>query len=237
MASAAGVYNGLFFQTNADGAPAMTEGTAGFMGNCVVSRNGTFSAQISLSGATYRFASVFDVGGNAAATISRNGASLSNLTAELHLDLIRGTGQMTGAISSTIAGKAWSAPLVADFATNAFPQLSGVYLCMSPELSPTSPSNSGAGIGVVLNGVLTLSGFLGDSAALAQTVPISGHGTVPLYVNLYNNSGLLEGWLSLAGGLVTGHLTWIRPSGILLPPGFPQGFDTVVQVSGTTASQ
>jgi len=57
---------------------------------------------------------------------------------------------------------------------------------------------------------------------------------VPLYANLYNNSGLVEGWINLADGVVTGNLTWIRPGGVLLPAGFQQGFDMVTPVTGAT---
>jgi hypothetical protein len=91
--------------------------------------------------------------------------------------------------------------------------------------------------GAVVNGVLSLSGALGDTSAIAQTVPISKDGNVPLYANLYTNGGLVEGWINLAGGSVTGNLTWIRPGGVLLPPGFPQGFDTGVQVTGAAYGQ
>ena len=158
-----------------------------------------------------------------------------NLTAVLHLDLINGTRQMTGTISSMTASNAWTAPLVADLATNAYPQLAGVTFVVSPGLSVNSPTNFGRASGVVVNGVLSLSGVLGDTVAISQTVPISKDGYVPLYVNLYKNSGLVEGWINLAGGVVTGNLAWIRPSGVVLPVGFPQGFDTVVQVTGATS--
>ena len=46
FAAVAGAYNGLFFQTNAGGTPAVTEATAGFLGNCIVNSNGTFSAAL-----------------------------------------------------------------------------------------------------------------------------------------------------------------------------------------------
>jgi len=101
---------------------------------------------------------------------------------------------------------------------------------VSPGLSVNSPTNYGSASGPVVNSVLSLSGALGDTVAIAQTVPISKDGNVPLYVSLYNNSGLLEGWINLAGGGVTGNLTWIRPSGVNQPGGFPEGFDTIVQV-------
>jgi hypothetical protein len=86
----------------------------------------------------------------------------------------------------------------------------------------------------VAESVLSLSGVLGDGTAISQTVPISKDGSVPLYVNLYNNGGLLEGWIILAGGNVTGNVTWIRPSIAGLASSLP-AFDTEVQVTGTTS--
>ena len=144
---------------------------------------------------SFSSAGVFDISGNASATIPRTGTGLSNLTAVLHLDLFNGTREITGTISSTANGNAWTAPLVGDRATNAYPQLAGVLLLMSPGLSGNSPTNSGLANGVVVNGLLSLSGALGDTAAISQTVPISKDGNVPIYVNLYNNNGLLEGWI------------------------------------------
>jgi hypothetical protein len=227
----------LFFQTNADGTPAITEATSGFLGNCVVASNGAYSAKVYVGGQSYSLAGAFSISGNASATIPRTGAGSSNLTAVLQLDLIHGTRQMTGFISSTTVGSAWTAPLLGDLATNAFPQIVGASLLISPGLSANSPTNGGVAIGLVANSVLSLSGALGDTAAMSQTVPISKDGNVPLFVNLYTNGGLLEGWINLAGGAATGNLTWIRPSGVLLPAGFPQGFDTVVQVTGAAYQQ
>jgi hypothetical protein len=237
IATAAGAYNGLFFQTNANATPDVTEATAGFLGNCVVASHGAFSTTVTVGGMTYSSAGAFDISGNASVIIPRTGAGLSNLTAVLHLDLINGTRQMTGTISSMTAGNAWTASLVGDLATNACPQLAGVALLVSPGLSNNSPTNYGVASGIVVNSVLSLSGLLGDTSPFSQTVPISKDGNVPLCVNLYTNGGLLEGWINLAGGTPAGNLTWIRPAGVTLPPGFPQGFGTRVEVAGATFAQ
>ena len=113
IATAVGAYNGLFFQTNANATPDVTETTSGFLGNCVVTSNGAFSTTVKVGGMTYSSAGAFNISGNASVTIPRTGAGLSNLTAVLHLDLINGTRQITGTISSTTASNAWTAPLVA----------------------------------------------------------------------------------------------------------------------------
>jgi hypothetical protein len=237
IASVAGVYNGLFFQTNANGAQEITETTAGFLGNCVVASNGIYSAKLYLGGQSCSLAGTFNASGTASNTIPITGPGLSNVTVVLQLDLFNGTRQITGAVSNAAASNAWSAPLLGDLATNAFPMLTGASLLFSPGSSTNSPTNSGVATGLVANSVLSLSGVLGDAAAFSQTVPISTEGNVPIYVNLYTNGGLLEGWINLAGTSPVGNLTWVRPGGVLVPAGFLQGFNTVVKVSGATYQQ
>jgi hypothetical protein len=234
IASAAGAYNGLFYQTNALGAPAVADDTAGFLGNCSLTRNGSYSARVYLGGFSYSMSGAFNIFGNSSATISRSSAGLSNLVAVLQVDLISGTQQITGTISSVTAGGAWTSPLVADLATNAFPELIGANLLMSSELSGVSPINFGQASGVVVNGVLSLAGVLGGTVALSQTVPISRVGNVPIYIVPYGQRCLLEGWINLAGGTVTGNLTWVCPSNVFMPIGFPPGTNAAVQVSGST---
>jgi hypothetical protein len=234
IATAAGVYNGLFFQTNADGTPAITDDTAGLLGNCGLTRNGSYSARVYLGGANYSLAGVFDISGDSTVTISRSSTGLSNLVAVMHVDLINGTRQITGAISSVTAGSAWTSPLLADVATNAYPQLIGANFLMSSVLSGVSPTNFGHASGVVFNGVLSLSGVLGGVAAISQTVPISKDGNVPIYIMPHAKSCLLEGWINLTGGVVTGNLAFIRPTTANMPSGFPQIYNAEVQATGST---
>jgi hypothetical protein len=234
ISTAAGVYNGLFFQTNSDGSPNVTEATAGFFGNGVVASNGAFSARIYIGGAAYPLVGTFNISGNATAFISRGALGLAGLTAVLHLDLVNGTQQLTGAISSVLLSEAWTAPLVCDLATNSCPPLNAVDLSISPGNSINSPTGYGTATGVVTNGILSVAGVFGDASAFSRSVPISKDGAVPFYVSLYNGTGLVEGWLNLAGGVVTGNLAWIRPLGIPLPLGYPLGFNTMVTVSGAT---
>jgi hypothetical protein len=233
IATAAGVYNGLFFQTNTDGTPNITEASAGFLGNCVVTTNGAFSAKIYVGGLSYTFEGGFNGSGNANATISRPSQGLSNLTVIMNIDLINGTQQMGGSVSSTTAGNAWTSTLTADLATNAYSQLASINVLISPG-SGNAPTNYGVASGVVTNSVLSLAGVLGDNTAISQTVPISNNGYIPLYFNLYNGDGLLEGWVNLSGGGMSGNLTWIYPGTGTFSTG---AFNTVVQFRGTTFSQ
>jgi hypothetical protein len=233
IAWASGAYNGLFYQTNSDGTPAIAEATAGFLGNCVVARDGSYSAKIYLAGTSCSLAGMFGIDGTATAAFALPDAGLSNLTAFLQLDLFYGSQQMTGSISSADDGNAWTASLLAELAADEWSSLSGVNLVLSPASSTNAPTESGSATGLVDNGVLSLVGALADTSPFSQTVPISTAGNVPVYVNLYTNGGLLEGWINFSGGGPVGDLTWIRPSGVLVPPGFPDGFDTEIQVGGT----
>lgn len=239
IATVAGAYNGLFFETNDDGTPYITEATSGFLGNCIVASNGAYSAKVYLDGASCALAGTFSIVGSASSVISLHCRESSNATIVLQLDLINGSGQITGAVFRTNAGCpgcGWTAPLLGYVATNALPLLNRVHLSISPGSSANAPTDYGAATGLIVNGVLSLAGTLGDSATFSQTVPISMGGNVPLFSRLYTNGGLLAGWVNLAASTPSGNLTWIRPSGVLQPAGFSQGFTTVVQVGGTTYS-
>jgi hypothetical protein len=234
IATAAGAYNGLFFQTNANGTPDITEASAGLLGNCVIATNGTYSAKLYVGGLSYALTGVFNGSGNTSGSIPRTNAGLSNLTVVLHVDINNGTQEITGSISGASSSNGWTAPLVADRATNAYPRLALINLLFFPGSGAYAPTNYGTARGFISNSVVSLSGVLGDATAITQTVPISKDGNVPVYVNLYNNGGLLEGWLNLAGSGVVGNLRWIYPGS---GPSLAGAFNTVVQVTGTILNE
>ena len=214
FASVAGTYNGLFYQTNADGSPNVTSGTAGFLGNCIVDSNGAYNAEVSFGGATYPLMGTFDSFGNASETILLNNDVQSNLTVSLQLDLTNATSQITGLVSGTAGGEAWTAFLLGDVATNAFPPSASVFLLLYPSEPEFSSFEFGLVGGVVTNSVLTLLGSMG-SVVISQTVPISKDGNIPFYVSLDANGGLLEGWLNLTNTSAAANLTCIYPGGTL----------------------
>ena len=182
LAAVAGVYNGLFYETNADGSPNVTVDSAGFLGNCVVASNGIYSAKVCFGGVPYPLAGVFDGFGNAWGMIPLDDIGLSNLTVFLHLDLSNGTRQITGVIAGTTASNAWTAPLLGDLATNAFPQLAGAVFLVPPGSAGGSPPGFGMAVGFATNSVLTMNGELADGEGISQTVPISKDGNVPVYI-------------------------------------------------------
>jgi hypothetical protein len=84
-------------------------------------------------------------------------------------------------------------------------------------------------------GKISLTGALADSTKISQTAVISKDGHWPLYVNIYKNQGLLEGWLDFSSGSPRGQITWIKPSnptGVTLTT-YLNGFTNTLDVNGS----
>jgi hypothetical protein len=227
FAYGAGAYNGLFYQTNANGTAKASEATSGFLGNCVVAANGAFSAKLYNAGQSYSWSGNLDTTGLYAATISTNSGILN---VRIQLSSINGNPQLAGYMTNMVKTNAWCSPLFAVQATNSITNLNGVNLALSTAGATNAPAKAGAATGMMVNGALVLYGVLGDGTSFSQSVPVGQGGYVPVYTSLYNGGGLLEGWLNLSGGQVAGSLAWISPSGA----SFPLGFNTVAGVTGAT---
>ncbi len=233
FSAVAGVYNALFYPTNTNGTPAITETNSGFLGNCVVSTNGSFSARFFINGSSTALSGAFTTAGVAVISVPPVGG-LSNLTAILQLDMSNGTQQIFGTVYSLNIADIWSAPLSGWMASNSMSIPGGATLTLTPQPAANAPVTAGSISCLVTNGMLTMVGTLPDSAVFSQTVPLSGNGSAPIYASLYNNAGLIEGWITISNATaVSGNLFWFRPPGAL-PAGFPLGFNDIVQVSATS---
>ena len=145
FARLAGAYNGLFYQTYG-GTPDITVQTAGMLGNCIVGTNGTYSARICLGGFNYPLTGALtSVTGNDGEVVSRAANGLSNLYVTLHLDMTGATELISGLVSNMSAINPWTAPLLADLATNALPVPAGNFgMLIPPQVGPTnSPTTYG----------------------------------------------------------------------------------------------
>jgi hypothetical protein len=209
MVSAAGIYNGLFYQTDDAGMPAMTVQTAGLVSNCVVDAQGNYTGAIYVGGLSNSIAGAFDADGNAGATVDRTAAGLSDLGVMLHLDLNVGELRMSGVVSNLDQGNPWTAVLTAELETNAFAQSPNFVLA----IPPMNGLPGGSVIGLEAEGGVSLFGMLGDETMFSQNAPVSTDGSVPLFVQLNGQSGLLAGWVNAFGSPSTSVLTWICPSG------------------------
>ena len=208
-----GVYNGLFYQTDATGVSAIKETTSGFLRNCVIRSNGRYSARLACAGRFYSISGTFNADGDGTAVVSRSNAGLPNLKVVLHLDSAFGKGHLTGFVSNMDAADPWLAPLTASRAANTFaPTTMSLFLSPPPaEQAAGAPDLGGCQLTVAANGVISLVGQLADGTPISQAVPIAGDGSFPVYISLYHEAGLLAGWINLAGGVPDGSLTWVRP--------------------------
>ncbi|HEV7925442.1 MAG TPA: fibronectin type III domain-containing protein [Verrucomicrobiae bacterium] len=230
----ADVYNGLFYQTNAAGTPIMTEATVGFLANCVVKTNGHYSARLGCGGNFYSFSGTFNASGDSAAVLNRRDSDLPDLNVALHLEPALGTGRLTGVVSNMDSADPWAAPLAACLATNAFaPETKFFFTCPPATEQSNPPAHCLCELTVASNGIVSLLGWLGDGASVAQTVPIAGDGSFPIYVSLYHQTGLLSGWVNLAGGAPSGSLTWIRPASPSRSRSDPKAFTHVLSFATT----
>jgi hypothetical protein len=75
-------------------------------------------------------------------------------------------------------------------------------------------------------------GFLADGTKITVSVPLSKHGTWPLYQVLYKNRGACIGWVSVGTNSSLGAtVDWFRPP-LPTSPFFPAGFTTNVTLFG-----
>jgi len=201
-----GIYNGLFYT-----ARGVSEETAGMLRGLNLGPLGTYSATLLIAGKSYGISGGFDLLGHASNSIPRTVTLGGPLGVQMTLNWSDSPPEITGTVSGTNGGS-WVANLLADRSTNngsaeyttvLSPQTSGL------DLPP------GYGYMTITNhaGVFTITGALADGTSLtavSQTVPVAETGDIPIYNSLYGNTGLLLGWVNIAGGAPVGNLEWIK---------------------------
>jgi sugar lactone lactonase YvrE len=179
--SAAGVYNGLFVNTNG----VVDKESAGMLHSLTVSKSGTYSGTILLNGASHSITGSFDpTSGQAGAQVLK--VSGGTVTVAMTLNLSGPPIQVNG----TVSGSAWQSSLFGELATNSQSSQSYTMLVNS------SPAGDGYASISSAKGVAKITGSLADGTAFSQSVPVSQSGDVPIYANL-GSKGLLQGWINL----------------------------------------
>ncbi len=213
-----GSYNGLF-----SAAAGVSTQSAGMLKNLTVGTNGVYSGSLVINGTGHSFSGKFDLASPSATNVIPFPNSLGGpLT--VNLTLTNNPANAAPQVAGTVANNNWTANLLADLAANTLP--SGEYtLLIPPDASNNPPTDSPGGYGYALitnyagtpgnpglaNAKIT--GALADGTAFNQTVPVSQDGYVPIYASLYQNQGLLFGWINLDPTNTSGvNLTWIRPA-------------------------
>ncbi len=153
----------------------------------------------------------------------------------LQLDLTNETDQITGTVSDGV----FTSEILADrdvFGTMARCPLAGnftVVLQPPAESDPTVPEGFGYGtLTVTSTGLGRMIGFLADGTKISISVPLSKHGTWPLFQALYKNQGACIGWVTFGTNSSLGAtVDWFRPPQPTSPY-FPSGFTTDVTLQG-----
>jgi hypothetical protein len=185
-----GTYAGLFFDTN-----TLANDSSGYF-RLALATNGIFTGHVLRAGASNVFSGQFSP---ASPTLS---LAVSNTTTVLNLTLDTGvnwTETISGSVSNTATG--WNSHLLSFLNVNAgaFPaSLAGEYLVAIPGNANAAAGPSGDGtLSVIISatGSVSVSGYLADDTAVAQTTQISRNGSVPFYVGL-GATGSASGWLT-----------------------------------------
>ena len=218
FAAAQGNYAGLFLDTNSVGQP-------GFF-TASLTRKGTFSAKVLLSGHSYSLSGSL----SAAGTYSNSFAAIDGkvVSVQLQADLV-GAEVMSGVIS----GDNWASELAAHrsvYSRSApAPQGGNKYTIVIAPGATDSTQPDGYGYGALTvdaSGNISFKGTLGDGTKVAQKTFISSDGQWPFYLSPYLAGGGVFGWLSFSNATdsdIQGLVSWNKP----MQPGaryYPFGF-------------
>jgi hypothetical protein len=224
FASSAGTYEGLFYQTNDLGLPAIDEWTAGLLSDLTIDSQGSFHGEIYNAGLAYQIVGVIGATGQGICTIDRGPFGLADLSVTLNTNRIGDALRLTGIISNMDVSDPWTSSLMAvPVTTNEFVR--------PPNFSigiPPLEGYPGAVItGIAENGLVALSTALGDGTTFALTTPISADGSLPLFIEFNQPAGLLAGWVNAFADPPTAWLAWTSIGGGG-SPGFTNIFEATV---------
>ena len=222
----AGTFNGLFFQS--DGVHVGSSGSF----SLIMTAAGNYKATIMNKGKKYSMTGAFNSDGQAMNIVPRSGAT--SLTINWQGSLID-----SDYLSGTVTDGADVAQL--DGGRNVFnagnqaPQ-AGHYTLIIPgtDAAINSPAGDGYGTMTVNSaGLVTLKGLLADNSVITSKANLSKQGEWPVYVSLYNNTGLLIGWMKFVDdgtNDISGTMRWLKPNiptSKLYQPGFEVDSDAV----------
>ncbi len=170
---------------------------------------GSFSGTLSMLGKMFSFSGKWDYAGNAnGVVIARPG--ISNLTANLSIDLSNNLGQVTG----TINGPGWTSDVnayrsVTKLTTNTVPATRNYVMTIPSQSANSDLGDSFATVSVSSIGTLTINGLMSDNTPWTESVGVGQSGNFPLFASLYSGRGLVIGLQEFADNSVA---RWIRPA-------------------------
>src|SRR5581483_11143977 len=219
-----GSYNGLFYQTNANGTTNFNTTSSGMVYNWNVIHTGAYSGRIEVENNPYSATGTFDAYGNSTTVSSPLGVGQLKLFLSLHLDSSLSAAQLTFTISNMDQSHPWIASGMADSAgpDNLPPSITSK-LIPGGGLYTTYGSCTASN----LLGQCYVYGYVPDGSAFVAGAPVSALSRAPVFCPLYHGQGLVAGWLQVSNNLAKGDLTWVRNTAA----GYPSGLTNVMTVA------
>ena len=215
---AVGTYNGLFQM-----ASGVAQETAGAVTGLSVGNAGAYTGKIYLNGTSGALKGVFGIDGSSLCLVTNPLTGRAQILS-MQLDLAGGSGSLTGTVTDLRDG--WQSDLLAWKADLLNPTPTNFTLVIAP--AADAPARSPGGYGYVkvtcLRGAATLAGALGDGTSVAGSMGFSPNGQIPLYLDLYNHTGLVLGWLNTKTSICD--ITWIKKANQWT--NYPAGFTNEV---------
>jgi hypothetical protein len=212
----AGVYNGLFTSTGANGIAGNNSGFVTF----TLNSQGVFSGKLRMGTTNYPFSAQFDIA-QYATLLATNGKNV--LSAAIQLSQSGLTDMATGSVNNAEFSASLTAYRVPGWtAANPAPQ-AGSYTLVLPGDANAAAGPGGDSYGTVnvdALGNLTAIGTLADNVSFSQSVPLSMNGQWPLYIAPSGVPQPLMGWVTFddngIGGSpagFSGTVTWVKAAG------------------------
>lgn len=227
----------LVVTTNAIYTNELAFDSAGMLSGFSVNKEGAFSGRLLLAGYAYGLSGNFDGSGVLTNFLVNRPA---NRGGPLLVDMSIATNG-SGIITGSIANTNWPAPayLWASLPITSSGTTNYTFLLPAPTNTATNaalPPGDSYGLITEHNGNVTLSGGLADGTTFSQTVPLLESNDVPIYVSLYNKTGLLYGWLNLTNLGSTNapdQLLWLKETAAKQNTLFPAGFTNELPAIGS----
>ncbi|PWU20067.1 MAG: hypothetical protein C5B50_04850 [Verrucomicrobia bacterium] len=205
-----GGYNGLFYDTN-----GVTVSSSGAI-SLTVMPAGDFHGYFQIGQQRFSCKGQFSPDGSATTAFQR--PRQAALQANLQLDMVSGTDQLTGTLAA-LSNETWAAQILAN--RDVFDGKTIVCTNAGPYTLVVDGSSVLQGIGyswatAVVNqaGRVRISGSLADGTKIAQSTVLSKEGQYPLFVPLYGGLGSLLGWISFSStdtNDLYGAVVWTKP--------------------------
>jgi plastocyanin len=214
FASVGGKYSGLVADTN----NPMPE-TSGAM-QLQLSTKGGFSGKLQMNNASYQFRGQFAPSGKTSLPVLRR--TQKPMILSMELDETGDPVQIVGQVQATDGTNSYTSQLLAKKAASlsrSSPALLPVQQSFNLQTAESGQQaaaveSTSAIVTISPTGTVRLRGNLPSRQRFAQTTALAQDLTVPLYIQLNHNSGIVLGWLELASPPaipIAGSLLFLRP--------------------------